>query len=42
MITAVNKKRKCLSFEIKLNISEEVERQDKSKTDVCQDYSIAK
>ena len=38
--STINKKRKCLSLETKLGIIEEVERGNKAKADICQDYSM--
>ncbi|GFR58716.1 tigger transposable element-derived protein 6 [Elysia marginata] len=40
-LSVANKKRKCLSFETKLQIIDKVERGNKSKADICREYSIA-
>ena len=37
----INKKRKCLSFETKLHIIQEVKRGNKAKADICQDYRMS-
>ena len=39
--SAVNKERKCLSFETKFLIIEEMEKGKKPKADICRDNSIA-
>ena len=35
-------KRKCLSFETKLKVIEEVEKGQKTKADICREYGIPK